>query len=195
MGSLTESTTYTFDLRRNYDSENHVVGEKAETERFDLLSFLAVAQQLKIQYLPITYQTALEEIERGGTAQISQATLGRRKGLAFKRIKDKDKVERFRAYQMLTSELLVLGHPAVKHHPNIVKLLGICWDIPSDEEVWPALVFEKSEFGDLKRFVNFRNAQRMKILDRIELCADIGMALADMHSNSEICLALSFESG
>lgn len=155
--------------------------------RHNFLSFLATAQALGIEILPITWQSAIKEIGRGGTSRINQAPANITTSLAFKQVKDEEKLKRTEAeiFQTLSNEITVLGHPPIQEHPNIVKLQGICWDISSDGRVWPVLVFEKSQFDDLYSFATRPIGKELNIHHRLKLCVDIGEAIIYMHSHSK----------
>jgi hypothetical protein len=174
-----------FDLTRHFNTNSDVPGEKLADPKHDLVTFLAVAQKLHVPILPITWQSAREPVGHGGTAVINEALVNIQTNLAFKRVKDRDKENPSKAFQVLISEMSALAHPSIRSHPNIVELQGICWDIPSDVEVWPALVFEKSHFGDLHSFAKLPEWRDLGINERLKLCIDIGTAIRDMHFNSE----------
>ena len=148
----------------------------------DLVSFLAVAQKLKIDFLPITWQPALEELGEGGTARIRQSLVTLRLSFAFKR----NKLFSTRAFQALTSEISVLGHPAIRYHQNVVRLEGICWDFPNeDEAVRPVLVFEKARHGDLEKFSDSKAGKDLSFKDRLKVCVNVANAILAMHSCGE----------
>lgn len=154
--------------------------------RHNFLSFLATAQALRIDFLPITWQSARQEIGEGGTSRIHEAPANIRMSLAFKRVSDKEKLSETEAkiFQMLNNEIIVLGHPSIQEHPNIAKLQGICWDISSDGKVWPVLVFEKSQFDDLYSFAARPVGKELNIHHRLRFCVEIGEAITYMHSHS-----------
>jgi hypothetical protein len=107
----------------------------------------------------------------------------RRVSLAFKRLNveqlSKDKL----SYRPLSTELAILGHPVICGHPNILELQGVCWDITKGGEIWPVLVFPKSTLGDLAAFM--RHHMRPTFNQKLELCADIGTAVAAFHSSGK----------
>jgi hypothetical protein len=165
----------------------------------DFLTFLAVAQNLKLDFLPITWQAAMQPVGIGGTSQVNQAPIDVQTSFVFKRVGEEQKWKETeeRIFQVLISEITVLCHPSVRAHPNIAELQGVCWDIPNketdrvervivpqyDNKVWPVLVFEKSHFGDLHHFATQSVGRALGIEERMELCLDIGTAVADMHLN------------
>jgi len=106
---------------------------------------------------------------------------------AFKRVWRKDQAATSAAseaiFDSIIREMMILRHPSIQQHPNIVELQGICWDIPYDEKVWPVLVFEKSQYGDLYEFAKRDVGRQLAFSERLRLCLDIGTAVADMHSH------------
>jgi hypothetical protein len=65
----------------------------ATESQYDFLSFLSIAQNLEIDFLPITWQPALSCIGQGGTAKIRQALVNLQMSFAFKRLVSKGLVE------------------------------------------------------------------------------------------------------
>ncbi|KAI1631178.1 TPR-like protein [Biscogniauxia mediterranea] len=158
----------------------------ASPEPVDFLSFLATAQKLQIQFLPITWEAARPGLGFGGTSKIDQALVDTQTSFAFKRIHEISKQEKTekQIFQTLINEITILSHAVVREHPGIAQLQGICWDIsPEDDKPWPVLVFEKTHFGDLYNFMRLPLGREMGFRDRLNLCIDIGTAIADMHSN------------
>jgi hypothetical protein len=84
------------------------------------------------------------------------------------------------------AEVSVLGHSLIRGHPNIITIQGICWHIdPETDQVWPVLVFEKSQYGHLGVFMRSADGQIMSLESKINICASIAMAISDMHSASK----------
>ena len=161
----------------------------------DFLTFLAIAQKLKIDFLPITWQPALDEIGRGATGKIRESLINLQTSFAFKVPKDTTSIESMdetirpveirTLFQALISELSILGHPLFREHPNVISLLGICWDVLPSGTVWPVFVFEKTPLGDLWRFAKSEEGKNMPIDMRLKLCADIANAITDLHQSSK----------
>lgn len=155
----------------------------------NFLSFLGIAQSLNIDFLPITWQPALDSIGQGGTAKIHQALVNLQTSFAFKRLTSTVSVQserETRNFRALIAEISVLSHPSVQDHPNIIRLEGICWDVVSGgEKVWPVLVFEKARHGDLHTFMGQAEGKRLTVGERLNICADIAIAVMDMHSSSK----------
>lgn len=158
----------------------------AQPEDYGFIAVLALAQRLKIPFLPITWQALRDDLGRGGQARICQASANVETSFAFKRSVNSDEDTPFRA---IVSEMIMLSHHVIRDHPYVVTLEGICWDIPNDSQVWPVLIFEKSIHGDLLEFVQAGLGRSLSIQEKLKLCTDIGIAVRDMHSNS-ICFFL-----
>ncbi|KAI1130599.1 kinase-like domain-containing protein [Nemania abortiva] len=180
-----------------------MIGTENVAAPCNLITFLAAVQKLRIPFLPVTWQTKEALVGVGGTSSINQALFDRSRSLVFKRVAEDDKFDEpiESIYRRLTNEVMLLYHPAIRDHSNILGPMGICWDIfPSEKqtnsdedpnvvnkyEVWPVLVFEKSGFGDLYQFSSSQDARDMDIIDRLKLCLDIGSAISHMQSNRVI---------
>ncbi|KEY65536.1 hypothetical protein S7711_10073 [Stachybotrys chartarum IBT 7711] len=144
-----------------------VLGTEAEPDKFNFLTFLAIAQTFQIEFLPLAWDTARGVIGTGGSSKIHQALIDINTGFAFKTY-HKRKISEEQVFRSLIAE---------------ITLQGICWDVSADDEKpWPVLVFEKSHLGDLYEFA--RNGGRdVTVEQRLGLCLDIGQAIMDMHSN------------
>ena len=159
--------------------------------QYDFISFLAIAKQLKVDFLPITWQPALDCIGGGATAEIRQSSINLQTSFAFKRftspLQARTLVDETVIFRAIVAEILVLSHPSIRRHSNISELLGICWDVIEETgKVWPVLVFEKATYGDLQIFMTQdRGLGLLHWESRLKLCADVGRAVADMHSNSK----------
>lgn len=159
----------------------------AESDRvpFDLATFFAVVSELKVENVPLTWHGGLGEVGRGATAQIQEAIITADHRFAFKRFSfpGSEGASERRTVQAAMIELLALSHPALRNHPNILRMYGVCQDMLTTNDVFqPALVVEKSVFGDLGVFMS----QRGSYLDgntRVELCADVIAAVAALHEN------------
>ncbi|EJP61144.1 uncharacterized protein BBA_09919 [Beauveria bassiana ARSEF 2860] len=153
---------------------------EADPDRFNFLSFLATAQALEIEFLPIAWD-ASGAIGTGGTASIHQTPVNLDTSFAFKTYRKQHKTEE-QIFRTLIAEITILCQPFIREHANIAQLHGICWDISLDnDKPWPVLVFEKSHLGDSYHFVR-HGGQDMTPEERLSLCVDIGRAIIDMHS-------------
>ena len=154
---------------------NHIV-----TVQSDLIAFLSIVQKFDVDYLPITWQPALNTLGVGGSGTISQSTFITEKPLAFKRFHDSENNDD--GFLPMMSEVLILSQPPIRNHPNIVDLEGICWEIkPSTEKAVPVLVFEKASW-DLQQFMNVRESMDMSFENRVKICADVGDAIMALHA-------------
>ena len=98
--------------------------------------------------------------------------------------KDQSTKER-RAFKALITEISILSHLFIREHQNIVKLERVCWEIAAgDEKAWPVLVFEKAELGDLYQFMKSNAGKNSGFQRSLQLCSNIGGAIAAMHAGS-----------
>lgn len=157
---------------------------------YNFLTFLGIAQSLNIDFLPISWDSGQANIGKGGTAEISQSSINLETAFAFKRLASVSSA-RFEAqktalFEALVAEISVLGHRSIREHQNIISLEGICWDIePLSERVWPVLVFEKTQHGDLTTFMEHGAGTRLDLRNRLRLCAEVATAVSALHLNGE----------
>ena len=174
--------------RRSYTSNIEDAGWKTHQS---FLKCLGVAQALKVDFLPIIWQPALRPVGAGATARIRQAMVNIRTDFAFKRYWESQRCtsaeEESKMFRALIQEIAVLGLPSIQKHPNIVTLAGLCWDVIAESgKVWPVLVFEKSRHGDLRAFMQTGVGRQLGLKKRLELCADIAIAVIYLHANSKL---------
>lgn len=179
----------------------------------DLISFLSVLQATDVDLLSVTWQPETESLGEGGTAIISQALVNLEISFAFKRIvklsgkygfeyprsrsstvqgefNSREANEKYekeaKVWRAILAEILVSRHPALRDHPNILSVQGVCWEIDKESQrVWPVLIFPKSEFGDLRSFIGSDDGQRATVEERINLCRDVAQALFLLHANGK----------
>ena len=158
-------------------------------DEYDFLDFLGVAQSLKIGFLPISWQPALERAGEGGSAEIRQALINLQTTFAFKRLKrPRSSMEEAQNWRTLVAEISILGYHTVRNHRNIANIEGICWDVISGgEKVWPVLVFEKTRQGDLGMFMLSDEGKRLGFKERIDVLCDIALAIRDLHTIGWLC--------
>jgi hypothetical protein len=172
-------------LKPRFLSESEVQSEQQADTQCDLITLLAAVQRAQVDILPITWQSARLPVGVGATSKINEAFVNLQTSLAFKCVSDKQKREP-------GAKILQTIIKEIRMHPNIVELQGLCWDIPSDEEVWPVLVFEKAQFGDLYSFATLPVGRDLCIAERLKLCVDVGTAIMDMHFNSRLLMIPKF---
>ena len=175
--------SYRFHYRPATATSKSALARGVENESGDLISFLAVAHCHGLDIAAITWDLTLGGLGKGGTAKIDQSNLSLRWSLAFKRpLTASQPRELSEEYRVLMSEILVLCNAAMRNHPNIVTLEGVCWDIhPQTSEIWPVLIFEKAQEGDLATFMASDVGQALTFSQRLQLCQDVAVALMNMH--------------
>ncbi len=170
--------------------ETHQSASSTSNEEYDLLDFLGVAQSLKIDFLPITWQPALGKVGEGGTAVIYQALVNIQATFTFKRLEpSQSAMRKARNLRALIAEISILGHPAIRYHPNVANIEGICWDVvDGGEEVWPVLVLEKTRCGDLKRFMTSSSGKELDSKNRLDMLFDVALAVRDLHATGRFSI-------
>ncbi|KAI1127756.1 hypothetical protein F5Y10DRAFT_242046 [Nemania abortiva] len=169
------------ETRSSYSRE--LRGSEPSPTTWNLLSFLATAQALIIELLPVTWEAARPHIGDGGTAVLNMSALSLQNSLAFKRIHESTRRRQSEAkiFKILTNEIVVLGSHFVRQHPNIAQLEGISFEVSRDDDKpWPVLVFEKAQYGDLNHFAQSPIGRQTDINMRLKLCLDIATAVHDM---------------
>jgi serine/threonine protein kinase len=157
-------------------------------DRSDLITLLAAIQAANINILSMTWDSARQPISIGGTSYINESLINLQASFAFKCVREEHKIQKRESdiFRAITTEITVLTYPSIQTHPNIVKLEGVCWDIPSEDEVWPVLIFEKTEFGDLHNFLTLPIGRSLSLPKRLHLCTNIATAIRHMHDSSRL---------
>ncbi|KAK0667503.1 hypothetical protein QBC41DRAFT_304324 [Cercophora samala] len=153
-----------------------------------LITFLAAVQKLGLPLLRETDWQPSQLARKGGPQDVTQDTVREGIDFVYKRVPEKDRCDPSKTYRRLIDEINVMCHPAVRDHPNIARLRGICWEIPlvkplDKSEAWPILVYEKTQWGDLWQFARTPAGRELGLEERLKICRDIGRAIANMHSN------------
>lgn len=165
--------------------------EGGEDLPVDFISILAVAQQFDVDFLPITWQPALEVVGEGATAEIRQSLINVQTTFAFKRPvwrwKPLSEIDEPKELRRIAAEVRALAQPEIRKHPNIITLEGLCWDIlPDNKGIWPVLVFEKTSFGNLIQWLATNEGQTADQNLRRKLCADVANAISNLHSHRRL---------
>jgi hypothetical protein len=188
--------------------------DKETTEgRYNFLTCLACAQQCHIDFTGISWINTQGNLGRGGQAVVSQTRASLDTVFAFKRRLPRPaplvsftwstKKATDEAFREICSEILALGHPEIRTHPNIVQLLAISWEIQdirgwiwgSDLQVWPVMIFERAHHNDLRKFIESNEGKNLDIAARVKICTDIASALAAVHKNGKCSPLVKAERG
>ena len=181
-------------------------GEANRLAHPDLISFLAAAQKYEVEFVPVVWDEGRGLLGQGGTARINQTMLhtyltvdpsedadplkntdSKETSFAFKRTSQYQMGtldEGLGLYDILTMELIVLRQQAVRDHPNIVDLEGICWEVTKNDKIYPVLLFEKGQWGDLSSVAGGLRGGWSTFNAKLGVCIDIAKALQIMHSVS-----------
>ncbi|KAM0452901.1 hypothetical protein ACHAO4_005320 [Trichoderma viride] len=162
--------------------KNHAANKTVLNSPYNLLSLLATAQDKQVDFLPVTWDEATSA--RGGQASISQSFFNEKLSYVFKRLHRNFKypADEIIALRAVISEIIVLGHPEIRGHPNIVRLVGVCFEVDAQTKIpWPVLVLQKAEHGDLKKFIESPRGKGLSLRERLDLCVDVAAAVTLMH--------------
>ncbi|KAI3323625.1 kinase-like domain-containing protein [Xylariaceae sp. AK1471] len=192
------SDNSTFDMPRLFSSSFPLPKDPITPCNF--ITFLAMVQKLRVPLIRIMWEERRQPLGRGGTSQVSEGIPMPHARYAFKRVAVNDKREKpmEEILRCLINEITIIWHLAARNHPNIIRLLGVCWEIsPNDQisagaslahlanpdKIWPVLVFEKSDFADLYQFARSPIGRGLSIRERLSICLQIGNAIAHMQVN------------
>lgn len=177
----------TTDRDTRYYSDFSLSLTKAIETPCSIITFLASLQEWKVDVLPITWQAAESTLGSGATSRVDEASQTVHRSFACKRLSVEHKALSTRAVslRMMLNEIAILNHPSVRKHPNIIELEGVCWDVDSESQVWPVLVFDKTQWGDLADFANSTQWQMLSAQARMNLCSNINQALLFMHDQGK----------
>lgn len=152
----------------------------------DLVEFLAITQQYMVDLLPITWQEGLESLGQGGSADVHQSLVSLNTSFAFKRFLPRTSSYRDDVLQYILSEIKVLRDERILSHPNIVNLVGVCWEVQDDPAcIRPVLVFPKAHHGDVQAYLVDGEGKNVSFSSRLELCIDVVSAIATLHHCSK----------
>src|SRR6266516_1167943 len=152
-----------FDIASLLDSASAISEAGSPGHHQNFIKFLQYATALRVKILPLTWEPALEAVGRdGATARVNQSFVNAETMFAYKRFKPEVTDHRlseaqFRELQYTTmiNELIILAHPGIGDHINIVQYVGICFELsPNAVEVWPVLVLVKTTRVDLATYMS-----------------------------------------
>ena len=138
---------------------------------FRFYMILGIAQDMQVDFIPITYQAALGIVGIGATGDIRQRLVNPQFNLAFKRV--------LHDY-ILLNEMIILSYQAVRSHPHIISIEGISWEA-AEGGMRPVLVFEKSDLGDLYHFMDRAAGVQLSFIERWPMCTQIASAVNALH--------------
>lgn len=144
-----------------------------------MLYILALLQSRFIDIIPIVHQPSLGSVGAGLTATIHQCFISDRFGLVFKELA---------TAAQFVKELSFVSARAIRLHPFMTTLQGVCWVTTEDEEEpWftrPVLVFEKAAYS-LWSFMHEEVGRNLIDAQRFSLCIQLATALVDLEQLSE----------
>lgn len=179
-----------------------IYATSSTTVQDDLISFLSYVKTRNIPILPVTLPDVRSVLGQGASFLVNGAEMPETyvdpvsgvifpKGMvvAFKRAILNDDMNDPIANRILVifNEVLTMCHPPLLAHPNIVKLLGIGFEIegPSGHEyAMPVLVPECAELGNLAEVLETarKEDRPMSYEEKISLVVDVAHGLEILHA-------------
>jgi serine/threonine protein kinase len=160
---------------------------------------LALAQELNLQVLSESENARTERVGvmAGASSRVSILKLKRdivvtplvsqasSKGqlVISKHIPKGEIDDESKRYEALIRELLVISHPPIVSHPNIVNLLAIGWEDTEDRtmhKIWPTTILEYAEYGSLEDFFDLEDTDTSWDV-KLSICRDIATGLNWLH--------------
>lgn len=84
-------------------------------------------------------------------------------------------------WKQILLEVRALLHEQIRYHPNVVRLLGLCWGTAQGmRTVFPVLVLEYAEFGTLSDLQV--NSEPFPFTVKKKLCHDVSKGLSILHA-------------
>lgn len=204
---LSNSNTYQFsdDSGIPYFDRSALISRSAFPARgpdkgfhYDLLTFVSLAAKFGVNFVALTWQPALERLGRGASSTVQQGQVDANVNLAFKRaitdLEDYAGSESPNAMRFKTVIFELVALELLRHHPNVVDLLGVTWETDAEtKDVWPVLLTERSTYGNMAAFLKSDEGRTLSAEERLKLLEDIARACLAMHKLGE-CFELSARS-
>lgn len=181
------SSSYSSDRYLGFNSYTSLVSNPPNFQ-WNLISFVGAAQLLAVDFLPITWHSALTEAGRGGTATLRERLINSTLSLLFKRVHPQHFQQygtdaTSKVYETLAAEISTARHADVVKSAHLAHLEGISWDVESDGTVWPVLVYEKAEYGSVRTTMEKRqNEAPLDIHAKLRICEHVANGLATLHN-------------
>lgn len=160
-----------------------VLPDRYDLIQFDLISVLVVAQTLRVDFLSLGWKKNIRH-KSGGQAYIKQVRITPKVTFLFKVFSKSKYGYRGTAFKEALNEMTVHYHPAVREHPNIVRIEGMTWKINRKGDfAWPVLIYEKATRGDLRDFMSTGQGRELDFEARLKLCLEVGIAIRDLQAS------------
>jgi len=162
--------------------------------KYTLIVFLGAAQLLSVDFLPITWNSALNDAGVGGTATLRERLISQNLSLLFKRVHPRHfpqyeaKIAEGIVFRTLVSELETARHYDVVKSSFLAHLEGVSWDIEPNGEVWPVLVYEKAKYGSVRTVMessHMLGSITLDLVTRLQICLHIAKGLNTLHRNGD----------
>ncbi|KAJ6103208.1 hypothetical protein N7486_005635 [Penicillium sp. IBT 16267x] len=174
--------TWTTSISRSRVSTIDGLGfsENVDAEAMTSLeSLLRTVQQLKLKRFRVEELEESQLFAAGETFEVSKCHY-EGSVVAIKRIRLEKESERQhfqRRLQSVLREVLIMCHPPLTHHPNILSLLGYGWSVEK-QQLSPFLSVEFATGGSLRRYLK---GCPQSIRNKLILMGDVAAGLMALH--------------
>jgi Protein tyrosine and serine/threonine kinase len=168
----------------------------------DLISFLSYVKAQKIPIIPISLPDVRSRLGQGVSflvngAEMPETYVDRMTGIFFpkgmivamKRAIMNDSMTDIigNRIKVIFNEVLTMRHPPLLAHPNIVKLLGIGFEVEGPtgfEHAMPVLIPECAELGNLAEILETarKEDRPLDFEEKLALCIDVAHGLEVLHA-------------
>ncbi|KAH0563161.1 hypothetical protein GP486_002269 [Trichoglossum hirsutum] len=176
-----------------------VYSRPSTTLEDNLISFLSYIKSQNIPILPVSLPDVRSVLGQGASFFVNGAELPETytdqttgtvlpKGLvvAFKRATMNENMADIIADRIcvIFNEVLTMLHPPLLAHPNIVKLLGIGFELEGMDHVMPVLIPECAELGNLAEILETarKEDRPLDFEEKLSLCIDVAHGLEVLHA-------------
>ena len=157
----------------------------------NFIRVLQCATSLGTRILPLTWEPGFEQLgQDGATGSVNQNLLNSALTFAFKRFKPEvtdarlsETQFRDQQFDAVVTEMTLLACETVRDHPCISPFVGLCFELSpvTRGEVWPVLVFSKSNEGDLASFIS-RTHEPLDSGLLLGICGEVARGINILHA-------------
>jgi serine/threonine protein kinase len=165
----------------------------------NLISFLSYVKSQNIPILPVSLPDVRSVLGQGAsffvngaempetyTDEVTGTVLPKGLVVAFKRATMSENMTDIIAdrINIIFNEVLTMLHPPLLAHPNIVRLLGIGFELEGMDHVMPVLIPECAELGNLAEVLETarKEDRPLDFEEKLSLCIDVAHGLEVLHA-------------
>ena len=173
---------------RKADGNLNPVTHCIDADHQNIYSFLGVAQQYGVEFMPIAWEPGRDGLGIGASGQVNQSLVDIRTSLAFKRFRilgDDSKKAKSLLKSWIT-EMVILRSPGIRDHPNIIHLEGVAWEVdPVSLSASPVLVYKRGDLGSLGSFLS-QHGSDISFEQKVAICVGLAAAVDALHERGNV---------